>query len=117
MAYLDRAVAYAALVLADEGVQITPEKLQTLLSAAKVDVEPIWTVLFTKALEGKDIKGILLDIRAGAPVAAASGAVVTTSSGVEDGKENGDKSSKEGKKKKEEVKEDSDDDMGFGLFD
>lgn len=47
------AVSYAALILADEGVEITSDKLLSLTQAAKVEVEPIWASLFAKALEGK----------------------------------------------------------------
>lgn len=64
----ETAVAYAALILADEGVKITPEKLQTLLRAANIeDVEPIWTTLFAKALQGKDVKDILTSFSTSAP--------------------------------------------------
>ncbi|KAF1969497.1 60S acidic ribosomal protein P1-alpha-like protein [Bimuria novae-zelandiae CBS 107.79] len=56
----ETAVSYAALILADEGIEITPEKLQTLLKAAAIDdVELIWTTLFAKALQGKELKDIL----------------------------------------------------------
>ena len=56
----ETAVSYAALILADEGIEVTPEKLQKLLKAANIeDVEPIWTTLFAKALQGKDVKDIL----------------------------------------------------------
>lgn len=54
------AVSYAALILADEGIEITSEKLQNLLKAAHIeDIEPIWTTLFAKALQGKEVKNIL----------------------------------------------------------
>lgn len=53
------ATSYAALILADEGVEITADKLNTLIAAAGVaEVEPIWTSLFAKALEGKDVASI-----------------------------------------------------------
>ncbi|KAF2867037.1 ribosomal protein P1, partial [Massariosphaeria phaeospora] len=56
----ETAVSFAALILADESLAITPEKLQTLLKAAGIhDIEPIWTTLFANALKGKDVKGIL----------------------------------------------------------
>jgi large subunit ribosomal protein LP1 len=64
----EQAVAFAALILADESLAITPEKLQVLLKAAGIeDVEPIWTTLFAKALEGKDVKEILTKIVASEP--------------------------------------------------
>jgi large subunit ribosomal protein LP1 len=62
------AVSYAALILADSSVTITSEKLQALLAAAKItDVEPIWTTLFSKALEGKDVKDIVTAVAASGP--------------------------------------------------
>ncbi|TPR01655.1 40S ribosomal protein S26-B [Aspergillus niger] len=60
MSTAELACSYAALILADDGIEVTADKLQTLLSAAKVpEVEPIWTSIFAKALEGKDIKELL----------------------------------------------------------
>jgi hypothetical protein len=45
------------------GVDITADKLQTLIKVAKIEeVEPIWTSLFAKALEGKDVKDLLLGV-------------------------------------------------------
>ncbi|KAI7515102.1 hypothetical protein KC343_g23695, partial [Hortaea werneckii] len=56
MSTAELATSYAALILADDGVEITADKLNTLIQAAKVpDVEPIWSQLFAKALEGKDV--------------------------------------------------------------
>merc|ERR1712117_905914 len=45
------ACVYAALILADDDVAVTPEKITTILKAAGVDVEPYWPGLFSKALE------------------------------------------------------------------
>lgn len=56
----EQAVAFAALILADNNIAITPEKLQALLKAAGItEVEPIWTNLFANALKGRDLKDIL----------------------------------------------------------
>ncbi|KAG7136645.1 60S acidic ribosomal protein P1 like [Verticillium longisporum] len=100
MSNAELASSYAALILADEGIEITADKLQTLIKAAKVeDVEPIWTSLFAKALEGKDVKDLLSNVGS-AGGAAAGGAAEA-----------------EAEAPKEEEKEESDDDMGFGLFD
>lgn len=62
------AVSYAALILADEGVEITTDKLQALLKAAGVEIEPIWSLIFSKALKDKDIKQILTTIESSGPV-------------------------------------------------
>lgn len=44
----DLATTYAALILADEGLEITAEKINTLVSAAKIEIEPIWATLLAK---------------------------------------------------------------------
>ncbi|TVY26667.1 60S acidic ribosomal protein [Lachnellula hyalina] len=124
MSTAELAVSYAALILADDGVDVTvrfllPEdpahlahadKLQTLIKAAGVeDVEPIWTSLFAKALEGKDVKELLLNVGSGGGAAAAPAA---------GGAAGGEAAAEEAKpEEKEEAKEESDEDMGFGLFD
>ncbi|OTA96385.1 hypothetical protein M434DRAFT_67441 [Hypoxylon sp. CO27-5] len=110
MSTAELASSYAALILADDGVEITADKLQTLLKAAKiVDVEPIWTQLFAKALEGKDVKDLLSNVGSGGGAAAAGPAAAGGAAGgaAEEAKE----------EEKEEEKEESDEDMGFGLFD
>lgn len=53
---VELAVSYATLILADDGVEITSDKLQTLVKSAGIQVENIWTSLFAKTLEGKNIK-------------------------------------------------------------
>jgi large subunit ribosomal protein LP1 len=109
----EQAVAYAALILADDSIPITPEKLQTLLKAAGLeDVEPIWTTLFAKALEGKDVKDILTE------VATATGGAATAITKVEDVKDG--EGAEDGEKVKDEGGDDEgsdDDDLGLGLFD
>lgn len=72
--------AFAALILADADVDITAEKLQKLLKAANIDVEPIWATIFAKAIEHKNIKDILTTISTSAPEVGRQQA-------VEDGKE------------------------------
>ncbi|KAI0108542.1 ribosomal protein 60S [Daldinia grandis] len=110
MSTAELASSYAALILADDGVEITADKLQTLIKAAKiVDVEPIWTQLFAKALEGKDVKDLLSNVGSGGAAAAGGPAAAGGAAGgaAEEAKE----------EEKEEEKEESDEDMGFGLFD
>jgi len=45
------ASTYAALILADDNVDITAEKITALTTAAGVEVEPIWATLLAKALQ------------------------------------------------------------------
>ena len=111
MANVELAATYAALILADDGIEISADKITTLTNAAGVELEPIWASLLAKALEGKNVKDLLSNVGSGggAPV-AAGGAPAAAGGGAaaEAPKE---------EEKKEEEKEESDDDMGFGLFD
>ena len=112
MASADLAATYAALILADEGIEITSDKILALTSAANVELEPIWASLLAKALEGKDVKDLLSNVGAGggAPAVGAPAAAAAAAGGAAE------EAPKE-EAKKEEEKEESDDDMGFGLFD
>ncbi|KAF2013837.1 ribosomal protein 60S [Aaosphaeria arxii CBS 175.79] len=110
MSTAELASSYAALILADDGVDITSDKLQSLIKAAGIDsVEPIWTSLFAKALEGKDVKDLLLNVGSGGGAAPAAGGAAAAAGG--------DAAAAEEEAPKEEEKEESDEDMGFGLFD
>ncbi|KIW31400.1 60S acidic ribosomal protein P1 [Cladophialophora immunda] len=112
MSTAELASSYAALILADDGIEITADKLNTLIKAAGVvDVEPIWATLFAKALEGKDVKDMLLNVGSGGGAAAAAPAGGAAAGGAAAAEE----APKE--EEKEEEKEESDEDMGFGLFD
>ncbi|KAF8632831.1 hypothetical protein AX15_001661 [Amanita polypyramis BW_CC] len=109
MASADLAATYAALILADDGIEITSDKITALTDAAGVELEPIWATLLAKALEGKNVKELLSNVGSGggAPVAAAPGAGAAAVA-AEAPKE---------EKEEEKKEEESDDDMGFGLFD
>jgi len=105
------ACVYAALILADDEVTITGDKISTILKAAGVDVEPYWPGLFAKALEGVKVKDLITNVGSG--VGAAPAAAAAPAAGGGDAK-----AEKKVEKKKEESDEGgSDDDMGFGLFD
>ncbi|OGE58445.1 hypothetical protein PENARI_c001G12307 [Penicillium arizonense] len=107
MSTAELACSYAALILADDGIEVSADKIQTLIGAAKVpEVEPIWAQIFAKALEGKDIKELLTNVGSAGPAAAAPAAAGGAAPAAEEKKE-----------EKEEDKEESDEDMGFGLFD
>ncbi|KZF25681.1 hypothetical protein L228DRAFT_259072 [Xylona heveae TC161] len=109
MSTAELASSYAALILADDGVEITSDKLQTLIKAANIaEVEPIWTSIFAKALEGKDVKELLTNVGSGGGAAAAAPVAGGAAAAEE---------AAPAEEKKEEEKEESDEDMGFGLFD
>lgn len=102
----ETALSYAALILADAEIEISADKLITLTEAANIPVEGIWADIYAKALEGQDLKDLLVNFSAGAAAPAAAG-VAATGAAEEAAAE----------EEEEEAKEESDDDMGFGLFD
>lgn len=86
------------------------EKIQTILKAAGVDIEPYWPGLFAKALEGINVKDLITNIGSGVgsgAAPAAGSAAPAAAAPAEAAKE----------EKKESEPEESDDDMGLGLFD
>ncbi|GAV73253.1 Ribosomal_60s domain-containing protein [Cephalotus follicularis] len=112
MANSEIACTYATLILHDDGISVTAEKIAALVKAANVTVESYWPSLFAKLAENRNIEDLILNAGSGgvaAPAAmaaapAAAAGTVAAAPSVED--------------KKEEPKEDSDDeDLGFGLFD
>merc|ERR1712094_2884 len=50
---------YAALILHDDGQEVTEEKMKQLLNAAKVDFEAYWPGLFVRALGSKDLNELI----------------------------------------------------------
>ncbi|XP_041001410.1 60S acidic ribosomal protein P1-like [Juglans microcarpa x Juglans regia] len=110
MSSSELACTYASLILHDDGIPITAEKIATLVKAAGVSVESYWPSLFAKLAEKRNIEDLILNAGAAgggaAPVAvsAPAGAAPAAAPAAEE--------------KKEEPKEESeDDDMGFSLFD
>ena len=106
MSSSELATVYASLILADDNVDITADKLQALCKAANVDVEPVWVSLFAKALEGRNVADLLMNVGAGGGGAAPAAAGAAAGGEAEAAKV----------EEKEEEKEESDDDMGFGIL-
>jgi len=106
------ACTYSALILADDDVPITAEKIATILKAANVEFEPIWPTLFARALSGINIKDLVTKVGTSAAAAPAAAAPTAAPAAAAEAKK---EEKKEEKKKEEEPEEDED--MGFGLFD
>nr|XP_012568788.1 60S acidic ribosomal protein P1-like [Cicer arietinum] len=106
------ACIYSILMLHNDGIAITAEKINTMLKAAGATVESYRPSLFAKLAQNKSIDDLVLNAGAAggavvvvsAPAAAAAGGAAAAAAPAAEAK-------------KEEAKEESDDDMGFSLFD
>ncbi|KAB2595888.1 60S acidic ribosomal protein P1-like [Pyrus ussuriensis x Pyrus communis] len=111
MSISEIACTYAALILHDDGIPITAEKIATVVKAANITVESYWPGLFAKLAEKRNIEDLILNVGAG----GGGGAVAVAAPGA--GGAAPAAAAPAVEEKKEEPKEESDDDMGFSLFD
>nr|VZH95580.1 unnamed protein product [Spirometra erinaceieuropaei] len=111
------ACVYAALILADDDVDVTADKINAILKAANVKfVEPYMPGLFAGALAGRNVKEMIASMAAPGAAAAAPAAAAPAAAAAAASESKG----KEAAPAKEAAKpesEESDDDMGFSLFD
>ncbi|KAJ1950225.1 hypothetical protein EC988_004466, partial [Linderina pennispora] len=73
MSIAEKATALAALILADDNVEITADKLEAITKAAGVSVEPIYFSLFAKAFDGVNVADLLTNVGSAAAAAPAAG--------------------------------------------
>ncbi|CAA3011664.1 60S acidic ribosomal P1 [Olea europaea subsp. europaea] len=109
----EAACTYACLILHDDGIPITAEKISTLVKAANVKVESYWPSLFAKLCEKRNIEDLIMNVGAGGAAAAVAVAAPTGGAGAGAAAA----AAPAAEEKNEEPKEESDEDMGFGLFD
>ncbi|CAD7693056.1 unnamed protein product [Nyctereutes procyonoides] len=95
---LELTCIYLTLIRYDDEMMVTEDKINALIKAAGVSVEPFWPSLFAMALANVKIGSPICNIGVGGPTPAASAAPA----GVE---------------AKKEESEETDNDMCFGLFD
>ena len=101
---------YAALILHDDKIPVTAEKISALLKAANVKTQPFYPGLFAKVLATKNVDDIIMSAGSG------SAAPAPVQGQAEEKKEDS-KGGKKEEKKKEEPKEEVEVDMGLSLFD
>lgn len=112
------ACVYAALILQDDEVAITGEKIETILKAAGVEVEPFWPSLFAKALEGVDVKALITNITNNMGAAPSAPPAPSPTPAVEDTGKSADNKTDKKKKEEPEQKEEEGEEEGdmFALF-
>nr|CAH8820161.1 unnamed protein product [Trichobilharzia regenti]CAH8855045.1 unnamed protein product [Trichobilharzia regenti]CAH8869556.1 unnamed protein product [Trichobilharzia regenti] len=111
MSKSELACVYAALMLADDDIDVTADKINTILKAANIKfVEPYLPNLFATALSGKNIKDLLMSMGSAAPPAATAPTAAPTASGAPE------KAKEPVKEEKPVSDDDSDGSMGFDLF-
>ncbi|CAD7702981.1 unnamed protein product [Ostreobium quekettii] len=96
------ACTYAALILHDDGLEITADKIMTLTKAAGVTVEPYWPALFARLFETKSIGDLICNVGAGGGGAPAAGGAGGAAAG------GGDAGAEEAKKEESEEEEEED---------
>merc|ERR1711934_613837 len=68
------ACTYAALMLHDDKLEITAEKLSKVIKASGNEVEPYWPMLFAKALKSANVDELLTNVASAAPAGGAPAA-------------------------------------------
>ncbi|XP_059970518.1 large ribosomal subunit protein P1-like [Mesoplodon densirostris] len=62
---------YLALILHDDEVTVTEDKINALIKAAGINAEPFWAGLFAKALAKVNIGSLICNVGTGGPAPAA----------------------------------------------
>ncbi|KAK4489784.1 hypothetical protein RD792_000437 [Penstemon davidsonii] len=76
------ACTYAALILHDDGIAVTAEKIATLVKAANLTVESYWPSLFAKLCEKRNVEDLVMNVGSGGGGAAAVAAPTASGGGA-----------------------------------
>merc|ERR1711968_373242 len=79
--------SYAALMLHDDGLEITAEKLSAVIKASGNEVEPYWPMLFAKALKGANVGDLLANVGSAGPAGGAAAGPADAGAAAEEVKE------------------------------
>ena len=101
----DLACTYAALILHDDGQEVTADKISAVVSARGLELEPYWSGLFAKFLEQKSVGDLISNVGAGGGGGGGGGAAAGGDAG-------GDAAAAAPEEEEEEEAE-----MDFDLFD
>merc|ERR1711907_890097 len=106
----EQGCSYAAMILHDDGIAITEDKISALLKAANVECESYWPGLFVRALNGQDLDKVICTPALGGGGGGAPGAAAPAAAGGEAAAAGGD-AKKESSDEEEEIP------AAGGLFD
>ena len=98
------ACVYAALILNDDGIEVSADKLKTILDKAGVKLESYWVDLFAEYFKTHDISELVKGTALGGAGPAAGGAAGGDAAPAEE-------------KKEEKKKEEEETAMDIGGFD
>ena len=101
----DLACTYAALILHDDGQEVTADKISAVVSASGLELEPYWSGSFAKFLEQKSVGDLISNVGAGGGGGGGGGAAAGGDAG-------GDAAAAAPEEEEEEEAE-----MDFDLFD
>ena len=102
----DLACTYAALILHDDGQEVTADKISEVVKASGLEIEPYWAGLFAKFLEQKSVGDLISNVGGGGGGGGGSRAA---------GGAGGDAGAEAAPAEEEEEEEEAD--MDFDLFD
>ena len=108
------ACVYAALILNDEGLEITSDNIAKILKASNIETEAYWPTLFAKLCKGKDINAMISSVGSGGGSGGGGGGGGGGSAAPAAPAAGGGGGSKAAPEPEPEVEEE---DMGFDLFD
>ncbi|XP_052180242.1 60S acidic ribosomal protein P1-like [Diospyros lotus] len=106
------ACTYAILILYDDGIPITAEKINAIIKAANVRVEPYLPSLFAKLVQKRNVDDLILNVGSGGGAAAVATAAAPAADSASAAAPSAPPTDT-----KVEVVDDSDGDIGFSLFD
>ncbi|GBG00619.1 60S acidic ribosomal protein P1 [Raphidocelis subcapitata] len=66
MSTSELACTYAALILADDGLDVTADGINSILKAAGIEVEPYWPSLFAKFFASNKVMDLISNVGAAA---------------------------------------------------
>ncbi|CAF2645862.1 unnamed protein product [Rotaria sp. Silwood2] len=105
------ACVYAALILADDNVDIKGDKIASILKAANYEIDSYWPGLFASALEGVKITDLLKSFGSAPAAGAVAAPVAATTAPADDKKAAGGKEAAKKEEKKPEKEESEDEEM------